>query len=335
MTQGRVAALIGSPYQALSFLEYVEDAKVSGGIVFVNQIREPEMVLPTYHTLARLRGFTFRLRPRGGFGAPAATTGAVAADLAAIVRAECPDATVVIGDYRETLGWRLARNLDRSAEQVVVLDDGVATIAIDRADGGCAPLDWSQEAEDGGFLPLPAVTFFTAFSASLKSAPGDIVHSNDWAYLKSKYRSLRRSSSLTLVIGQGFGRVGLIEPEPELALAKDLVATAKDLHPGTAVLYVAHRGESLDKLRGLAESCEVVRFDLPIELVPVDTGWLPAGIVGHNSTALTSFAELVPAGLPIHAVRVPLDQFLLRQDHIAELYRRFAADYPTAITVVG
>lgn len=334
MTQAPVVALIGSPYQALSFLEYVQHANATSGIVFVNQIREPGIVLPVFHTLGHLHGFTYRLRSRGGFGAPAANTAHVAAEIAAIARAEAPDAVVVIGDYRETVGWRLARDLDRAPDEVVVLDDGVATMSVDRVDGGVAPLGWSAEAESGGFLPLPAVTFFTAFGKSLRAAPGDVVLDNNWDYLKSIYGKLRRSQSLTLVIGQGYGRAGLIDPEPELSLALDLVERARDLHLGTSPLYVAHRGESIEKLKAIAESCDVVRFDVPIELVPVDTGWLPAGIVGFNSTALTSFAEVVPTGLPIHAIRVPVEQFHLRREHIAEVYHRFETDYADSITVI-
>lgn len=334
MTQPPVVALIGSPYQALSFLEYVAHTGATSGIVFVNQIREPGIVLPTFNTLRRLRGFSFRLRGRSGFGAPAPNTGHIAAEIAAIARVEAPDATVVIGDYRETVGWRLARDLGRAADQVVLLDDGVATMAIDRVDGGFAPLDWSAEAESGGFLPLQAVTFFTAFGKSLRAAPGDLVIDNNWDYLKSTYRALRRSTSLTLVIGQGFGHAGLIDEEPELNLALQLVERARKLHPGSLPLYVAHRAETAEKLKGLAKSCDVVRFDRPIELVPVDTGWLPAGIVGLNSTALTSFAEVVPPGLPIHALRVPLEPFHFRREHIAEVYRRFETDYADSITVI-
>lgn len=334
MTQAPVVALIGSPYQALSFLEYVAHTKATSGIVFVTQIREPRMVLPIFHTLGRLHGFTFRLRTRGGFGAPVSNTESVAAEIAAIARADAPDATVVVGDYRETVGWRLARNLDRAPDQVVVLDDGVVSMAIDRADGGVAPLDWSAEAESGGFLPLPAVTFFTAYGKSLRVGPRDVVVDNSWDHLKSMYRTLRRSTALTLVIGQGYGRTGLIDPEPEVNLALDLVERARELHPGTSPLYVAHRGETAEKLRAVAESCDVVRFDLPIELVPVDTGWLPAGIVGFNSTALTSFAEVVPPGLPIHAVRLPVEQFHLRREHIIEVYRRFETDYADSITLI-
>jgi hypothetical protein len=334
MTGLSVVALIGSPYQALSLLEYVKHTGATAGIVFVNQIREPTMVLPTFHTLRRLNGFAFRLRTQGGFAAPASNTGEVAAEIAAIAQSEAPGSTVVIGDYRETVGWRVARNLDCDRDRVVVIDDGVATMSIDRIDGGVAPLEWSAEAESGGFLPMPAVTFFTAFGRSLRVAPDDVVLENNWAYLKSIYRELRRSASLTLVIGQGYGRIGLIDAEPELKLALELVERARDLHPGTSPLYVAHRGESIEKLRAVAESCDVVRFDLPIELVPVDTGWLPAGIVGFNSTALTSFAEVVPPGLPIHAVRVPVEQFHFRREHIAEVYRRLEKDYADSITVI-
>ena len=308
MTGSSVVALIGSPYQALSLLEYVRAANVGSGLVFVTKLRDPSMTSPIYHTLAHLHGFTFQFRTPNGFGGPQETTAGFAAGLADIARAEFPDARLVIGDYRDTLGWRLARDLGRSGADVVVLDDGAVSMTIDRSDGSVFPLEWSEEAEQGGFLPLPGVTFFTAYAKHLKPAPSDSVLLNEWVWLRSRYADLPQSSSVSLVIGQGMSRSGMFDDETDLRVARALVRRAQELHPTTTPLYVAHRGESAEKLRGLAAQCDVVQFDVPVELMPVQAGVLPAGVVGHFSTALTSFAAIAPDGFPIHAVRLPIHE---------------------------
>lgn len=183
-------------------------------------------------------------------------------------------------------------------------------------------------------MPHPAATFFTSMPDSLRAAPGDTVVPNAWTWLRSRYRDLRQSASLVLVIGQGFSRVGLMEESHELESAHRLVGAARDLHPGCKPLYVAHRGESTDKLRAMAEVCDVARFDIPLELVPVEAGLLPSGIVGHYSTALTSLATLAPPDLAVHAQRLPADLFLSRSDYIADVYRRLESGFAGRITFI-
>ena len=335
MAGSSIVALIGSPYQALGLLEYVRAADIRSGLVFVTRLRDPAMVTPTYNTLAHLRGFTFKFRPPSGFGKPHERTAGFASEMATVIRAELPDAPLVLGDYRETIGWRLARDLGREGRELVVLDDGAPTLAIDRTNGGVAPLEWSEEAERGGFLPLPSVTFFTAYAKQLKASPSDVVLANDWAWLKGQYRQLPQSTSVVLVIGQGLARVGLVDEELDLRFAEDLVRQARALHPTCTPLYVAHRGESAEKLRGVAKVCDVVRFDVPVELVPIQGGVLPAGIVGNYSAALTSFAAIAPPTVPIHAVRIPFEKLHERADYIAGIYAQLESGYAGSISVVG
>ncbi|KRF14948.1 hypothetical protein [Nocardioides sp. Soil796] len=330
-----ILAVIGSPYQALGLFEYVREHGITKGTVFLPmQEEDPSMLRPTMNVLMHLRGFTFHLRKSTGFRKPGPSTGPVAEEMVAIARNERTVDTVVIGDYRDTSGWRVASLLGRTGSDVVVLDDGASTLAIDRSQGGFEPLEWTEAAERDGFMPQPDVTFFTSMAESLRSAPGDTVLANEWTWLKSRYRDLRRSSSLVLVVGQGFARVRLMDAPLALEVARELIDTARELHPGCRPLYVAHRGEPVDKLAAISETCDVVRFDVPLELVPVETRLLPAGIVGHYSTALTSLAELAPADLPVHAKRLRTDQLLIRQDYVAEVYVRLASDYAGRITVI-
>ncbi|WP_028642246.1 hypothetical protein [Nocardioides sp. URHA0020] len=329
-----ILAVIGSPYQALGLVEYVREHGITKGVVFLPVQEDPAMLHPTTNVLMHLRGFTFHLRKTSGFRRPGPDTGAVAEEMVAVARHERSVDQVVIGDYRDTAGWRVASLLGRTGTDVVVLDDGASTLAIDRSHGGFEPLEWSEEAEHGGFMPQPEVTFFTSMVESLRSAPGDTVIANDWVWLTSRYGDLRRSASLVLVVGQGFARVRLMDAPLALEAAVGLVETARQLHPGCRPLYVAHRAEPVDKLAAVGEVCDVVRFDIPLELVPVETGLLPAGVVGHYSTALTSMAELAPPGLPVHAKRLRADQLLSRQDYIDGVYTRLASDYAGRITVI-
>ncbi len=330
-------ALIGSPFQALSLLEYARVAGIDSGLVLINRLPDAAMLTPTFNTLARLEGeFTFRFRPRGGFGHPTEKTGDVARELADIVRGEgLADALLVLGDYRETVGWRLARDLERGRDDVVVLDDGNMTMLIDRTDGGVRPLTWSQDAERGGFLPLPAVTFFTAYPDLLQSAPGDVIHTNTWAWVKGQYVGLPHSATVTLVVGQGLTRVGVTDDALELRIARELIATARAVRPDSTPLYMAHRAESAAKLRALSTECSVVRFDVPAELVPIEAGILPAAIVGNYSTVLTSFADLVPGAFPIYAVELPFEELLDRRKRIKLAYDEYVSRYAGLITVVA
>ena len=179
-----ILALIGSPYQALGLLEYVREQRITKGTVFLPIQDDLAMLRPTMNVLMHLRGFTFHSRRSTGFRQPGVNTETVAEELVAIGREKHTVDTVVIGDYRDTSAWRVASLLGRTGPDVVVLDDGAATLAIDRSRGGFAPLEWSEEAERGGFMPQKAVTFFTSMPDSLQAAPGDTVVPNNWSWLE-------------------------------------------------------------------------------------------------------------------------------------------------------
>ena len=175
-------------YQALGLFEYVREHGITRGTVFLPAQDNPSRLRPTMNVLMHLRGFTFHLRKSTGFRRPGPSTGPVAEEMVTIARNERTVDSVVIGDYRDTAGWRVASLLGRTGSDVVVLDDGALTLAIDRSQGGFEPLEWTEEAERGGFMPQPDVTFFTSMAESLRSAPGDRVIANDWTWLKSRYR---------------------------------------------------------------------------------------------------------------------------------------------------
>lgn len=329
-----ILALVGSPYQALGLLEYVRENRITKVTVFLPVLADLKMLQPAMNVLMHVEGVTFHLRKSSGFRRPNEHTESAAQAIAQVAREQGAFDTIVIGDYRDTSAWRAASLLGLTGSDIVVLDDGASTLAIDRSEGGFEPLEWSEAAEAGGFMPQSAVTFFTSMPDSLRAASDDTIVPNNWTWLRSRYLNLKQSNSLVLVIGQGFSRVKLMDEQSELEIGHRLVEAARAVHPGSKPLYVAHRGESIDKLRAMAEVCDVARFDIPLEVVPVETGLLPRGVVGHYSTAMTSLATLAPPELAVHSQRIPVDRFLERGEYIAETYRRLETDFAQRITFI-
>src|SRR3954468_5449983 len=101
-------ALTGSPYQALGLLEYVRERRITKGSVFLKIQDDLAMLRPSMNVLMHLRGFTFHSRRPSGFRRPDVHTETMAQRIVAIARQQHTIDTVVIGDYRDTLAWRVA-----------------------------------------------------------------------------------------------------------------------------------------------------------------------------------------------------------------------------------
>ena len=239
------------------------------------------MLTPTFNTLARLEGdFTFQLpaarwrsviRPRRRRMSPAALR------TSSVLRAWPTRSSFSATTARPSVGGSPASST-AADDDVVVLDDGNMTMLIDRTDGGVRPLTWSEEAERGGFLPLPAVTFFTRVPGPA-SNPRPVTSSARMRGLgsRSSTSGCPQSSTVTLVVGQGLTRVGVTDEALELRIVarahRDRSRPASRQH---SALYGAPGRGGWRSCAPCPPSCDVVRFDVPAELVPIEAGVLPA-----------------------------------------------------------
>ncbi|WP_367135277.1 MULTISPECIES: hypothetical protein [Streptomyces] len=223
--------------------------------------------------LARDQGHEVRWEEaRGGPTAPVATVGGLAGPLRRARR-------IVIGDPFSRY-VQLLLTITR-ARELVVVDDGTATMEfIAQLARGESLVRWhrrgSRGARDLLFAPVSAsarrmltpndrrsVEVFTSFtSLPVEPPPGVQVRANDFAWTRSAFGPPRISRGTDLV-GTSLVETGVVDPEHYLGAVEELARA----HGATR--YFAHRRESAEKLRRIADrtGLEVVRPELPLEIV--------------------------------------------------------------------
>ncbi|MFF7728317.1 hypothetical protein [Streptomyces sp. NPDC008001] len=223
--------------------------------------------------LARDQGHEVRWEEaRGGPAAPVATIGGLAGPLRRARR-------VVIGDPFSRY-VQLLLTITR-ARELVVVDDGTATMEfVAQLARGESLVRWhrrgSRGARDLLFAPVSAsarrlltpnarrsVEVFTSFtSMPVEPPPGVQVRANDFAWTRSAFGPPRIARGTDLV-GTSLVETGVVDPGRYLAAVEALARA----HGATR--YFAHRRESAEKLRRIADrtGLEVVRPELPLEIV--------------------------------------------------------------------
>lgn len=332
-----VVAFLTTAYQSLCFLEYVKENEVDGGNIFQTYRPDRSPRARLHNTLMHAPGFHVRTRQARGFWSrsPEHQVVAVADEIAAQIGPPPSGVRLVTGDYRDPVPWILARRWGLEADEVVVLDDGMWNASLRRGPGSEIPEGWHDVYRDPAMQPLPAATFFTSFGDQAQFAADDRVVRNEWPWLKRRYRSLEKVGSVVLLIGNPFAQYAIMDREDERKVTADLLAAARRLYPDDNLLYAAHEREDVPKLQELAAECDVVRFDVPLELVPLETGILPRAVVGNVSTALTSLADLAGGLIKIHAQRLDVDAFIPRmRENVSNIYRTMEESYADSIEIV-
>ncbi|MEU1816749.1 hypothetical protein ABZ543_16320 [Streptomyces roseifaciens] len=220
--------------------------------------------------LARDQGHAVRWEEaRGGPTAPVATVGGLAGPLRRAQR-------IVIGDPFSRY-VQLLLTITR-ARELVVVDDGTATMEfVAQLGRGESLVRWhrrgSRGARDLIFAPVSAsarrmltpndrrsVEVFT--SMPVEPPPGVDVRANDFAWTRAAFGPPRLTGGTDLV-GTSLVETGVVDPERYLGA----VASLARAHGATR--YFAHRRESAEKLRRIADAVglEVVRPELPLEIV--------------------------------------------------------------------
>ncbi|WP_229899350.1 hypothetical protein [Streptomyces hiroshimensis] len=220
--------------------------------------------------LARDQGHDVRWEEaRGGPTAPVATVGGLAGALRRAHR-------IVIGDPFSRY-VQLLLTITR-ARELVVVDDGTATMEfVAQLGRGESLVRWhrrgSRGARDLLFAPVSAsarrmltpndrrsVEVFT--SMPVEPPPGVHVKANDFAWTRAAFGPPRLTGGTDLV-GTSLVETGVVDPDRYL----EAVASLARAHGATR--YFAHRRESAEKLRRIADTVglEVVRPELPLEIV--------------------------------------------------------------------
>jgi hypothetical protein len=249
--------------------------------------------------------------------------------------------TLIVGNYPHAFWWALANQLRGSVAQVVVVDDGIGSLQIDRLGPRRRPRDLVKGAlfRCVGFDERPRfqITFCSAYDLTGKLLPTDRSVANERPLLRALAREVTGETPYPLVIGSPVNDATdsglLVEDDVRLALLQLRFATRS--HGGSQAVYVPHHKERPDKLAAIAKYFHVTEAKLPIEVESTLARQVPSRVAGLPSTAFKNLIELFPG-------RVKVDLFQLPQHLISAatrpryeaLYDYHVRQFPNEVTII-
>lgn len=126
-------ALIFTPLQAINILEYAEAAGHELALILIGNSTNPRNRQQIAEVLEGVGAKVIQIAGHSGVPLPGVRQDAALAEVLSHLSAIGQPIRMIFGEYRSSLAWRLIRMLDLSGKRVVFVDDGAATLSIDRA----------------------------------------------------------------------------------------------------------------------------------------------------------------------------------------------------------
>lgn len=198
--------------------------------------------------------------------------------------------TVIIGDPNCAL-FRLLSKFNRKSK-FLLLDDGVATLSNHEIN--------------------KKYTRFTMFSKYVKQSKP-----NDFKYLSELFSRVSDCDKKDILIGAKFVDVGICSRD---TYSKALLSMLGEKSKET-FLYVPHRDESEQEVNFIRDELgfQILRLELPIELILIEKGIYPKSISHVLSTAVFSMRYIYDA--PINTVRISSEKLIERKTAIEGMYK--------------
>jgi len=206
-----------------------------------------------------------------------------------------------LGDYHSRY-LTLLRKVCLKNKKVIYLDDGASTIRANNSFSADRFFDW-----------------FTIYD--LMALPEQSIIQHDFSYIRSKIKQkVLDNSTKTVILGDKFYEVGLLSKQDSYKVLEKLM----DRLQGEEVIYMAHRGESAEKLEYIREkyNIDVVKNDFPIELYGLYADKLPKSVVSFFSTALYSLQKIYPE-IEVKLYRIDTTMFTSHIETYNEAYRTY------------
>ena len=334
-------AIVASPLQALNVLEYSErfgrkiDLVVVGGVSEL----EPSSRIQIEEVLSflRPRQIIYVDFPRTRRLHKVRST--LTSGISEVERHLSATAyEIIVGEYRSPFPWSLLGKLSSAPRSVVVVDDGTATLRMDRRRRMPRSREgWRLELRRNVFRmlgihaapPRSGLVFFTTYAIDGSIAEGDTIVRNDYRTLKASFKDLLPDEDAVYVLGADVTSPHRVESAEkasyELRLALELGHFAAE-ETGKKVIYVAHRRERSEKLDALRKEFTVVTPAVPFEIFPRTIGKQPRAIVTYCSSALVTAAELFGESVELIALQLPRenlnDSWARVIDGIYDYYQR-------------
>jgi len=196
-------------------------------------------------------------------------------------------------------------------KKIIYLDDGSASLVI-----------------QDSFTDSHSFDYFTMFEMVAFKNQSIITHNFEYFHTQLGIDVIPKKSTV-VILGNKFYEAGMLSREDSEYLLKKIM----DDLGNEDVLYVAHRGESKEKLYSIQKEhkLDVVQYDFPIELYALYKKELPKQVVSLFSTALFSLSKIYP-DLKVTAYKMNTNKLLDHSKNYKELYDVYA-DYIEIIDI--
>lgn len=217
--------------------------------------------------------------------------------------------------------------------EVVFLDTGLATAEVARRrlrQHATSQLEMKRRVKEFALglrlAPIKKVTFFSSLPIDVH--PPDLLVHTSFEAIRRNMTSVS-SGGETWVLGQNFVAGGMMPADVYSRAIREICERSPAPH-----VYIAHPREEEARLAAIKRDTGVAirRLQRPVELELVASGILPRALWGINSTALFSCATIF-AGLPVYALRLPMESFVRYAAGAANAYSLLAGP-GTGVSVV-
>ncbi|MEM5547770.1 hypothetical protein [Pseudoalteromonas fuliginea] len=197
---------------------------------------------------------------------------------------------IIVGDANSVLFKFL--KLFYKKEKFILLDDGVATIG--------------NKSINDNFKR------FTIFPEHVKNHV-----ENEFVNVKKLIDKSVGLEKKHIIVGAKFVDSGICDRGTYIAAIKEVIKHVKV----DACLYIPHRGESNSELQAIKQtlSLNIIRLNLPIELISLEAKIYPLSISHTLSTAVFSMNKIYDA--PIYTYQIPENKLIQRKAPIENLYK--------------
>lgn len=228
---------------------------------------------------------------------------------------------VIIGNYNNIAGYLLTLRFDKKNKEVILLDDGLATIEIykNRAIkqifsnhnlfGGRFQKYYRKLFQIDGNKGVKSITFFTFFDL-LKIAPSNfdqVVYVPD----SRKSSNYKINGKSVWFIGSPLVELNFIDKDVFNDLMKKL--SFKFKNNNIEMSYIYHRFEKEKDF-----NFEDLKFNKPLEVVFFEQNVLPKTVISFYSTALVNLASIYD---DLDFYFIDLSKFAPINSNIEEVYK--------------
>ncbi|WP_447883908.1 polysialyltransferase family glycosyltransferase [Serratia fonticola] len=242
---------------------------------------------------------------------------------------------LIAGEYRARVFWMLANKFPK--REVVLLDDGTATLRIKRGDNITA-----RGFLKSVFLKLfgvinnerEKITFFSVYDIHENIAKKDRVIRHSYQNYRAKLLGLPKGENKIFIIGSPLYEAGVTKVD-DIELTKKMIHNLRENNENINLIYIPHRREREEKINALKREVEVCRLDYPFEIHPLVTGENVVSIAGFYSSLYDNLIMIYDDKIKITAY-VLNDGFISDEwvGFVASVYKNYESYKDADVTLI-